>query len=97
MTDYASAVPLPGSKNVSMTVKNGVLQLWIDLNKDFGESSSGKSVVIASSCGNKPLGESNAFLGLNLFVKSLDARDLSSKGIDSLLTSSQFHDCGESC
>ena len=49
----------------------GLLSIVIDTNQDFGRSTSGKSNIIASSSGNKPL-EVNGktiYLGLNLYEK----------------------------
>jgi len=50
---------------------NGVLSIEIDTTQDFGRSTSGKSNIIASSSGNKPI-EVNGktiYLGLNLYEK----------------------------
>lgn len=57
-------------------VANGVeagsdeLSLTIDLKQDFGLSSSGATHIIASTGGNKPLGQSGAVLGLNVYSKA---------------------------
>lgn len=75
---------LPNTKNIRLHFDHHSLYLSCDLSKDFGASSSGKTIVIASSCGNKALGKSNAYLGLNLFVKSLEKRELTSKGVQKL-------------
>ncbi|GET89960.1 hypothetical protein, conserved [Leishmania tarentolae] len=85
-----------GAKNLRMMVVQSVLFLYCDLSKDCGASSSGKSVLISTSSGNKPLGKSGAFLGLNIFTKSLDKRDLSSKSIEALRTAA-FTDVGDGC
>ncbi|KAG5474606.1 hypothetical protein LSCM4_03779 [Leishmania orientalis] len=87
---------MTGAKNLQMTVAQSVLFLYCDLSKHCGESSSGKSVLISSSCGNKPLGKSGAFLGLNIFAKSLEKRELSSKATEALRSPS-FTDVGEGC
>lgn len=88
-------VPLPGAKNVAMMVRGTELYIYSDLSKEFGMSSSGKTVVIASSSGNKPIGQSNAFLGLNIFVKSLDKRNLLD-GVKCLRTD-DFTNVGDGC
>lgn len=75
---------LQNTKNVRIGLEDRTLYLACDLSKDYGVSSTGKSIVIASSCGNKPLGKSNAFLGLNLFAKSLEKRQLNSKAVEKL-------------
>lgn len=77
--DAAGCAPLAGAKNVVIRVDGGCLYVYCDLRKDFGASSSGRTIIIASSSGNKPLGRSNAFLGLNLFIKDITKRDLSPK------------------
>ncbi|EPY35421.1 hypothetical protein AGDE_02967 [Angomonas deanei] len=86
-------IPLVGGKNILLEADGAVLTITTDLSKDFGLSSTGKSVTVASTSGNKPLGSSNAFLGLNIFTKSIEARDLS--GVSSLL--GDFTDMGEGC
>ncbi len=55
-------------KNVSMSVKGTKLIIEVDLSQDFGLSSSGKSVVIASTEGNKDItGTDNVIIGLNVY------------------------------
>ncbi len=51
--------------------EDGILTIQIDTKQDFGLSASGKSTIIASSSGNKPveLANGTAFLGLNLYRK----------------------------
>jgi len=39
-------------QNVEISVKGSILTITIDLSKQFGESSSGKSVIVASTQGN---------------------------------------------
>lgn len=51
--------------------ESGLLSIEIDTKQDFGRSTSGKSTIIASSSGNKPI-EVNGktiYLGLNLYEK----------------------------
>jgi len=40
-------------KNVEMLIDGNILTIKVDLSKEFGPSTSGKSIVIASSEGNK--------------------------------------------
>lgn len=55
-------------KNVKMsTSKDGKLTIVVDLTKDFGQSASGKSVVIATTAGNKPVPGADAMIGLNVY------------------------------
>ena len=37
-------------KNVHMSVDGNILTITVDLSKDFGPSSSGKTIIIASQC-----------------------------------------------
>ena len=57
---------------------SGILTVKIDITQDFGPSASGKSTIIASSSGNAKInignelsGDDFAFLGLNLYRKTL--------------------------
>lgn len=42
-------------KNVEFSVKGNTLTIVVDLTKEFGPSSSGKAIIIASTEGNFPL------------------------------------------
>lgn len=53
-------------KNVEYSVKDKVLTLRIDLSKDFGPSASGKTKIIASTCGNVSL-PCGAKVGVNVY------------------------------
>lgn len=55
-------------KNVEMTVENNILTVKIDLSQDQGPSKSGKTRIIASTEGNKPVpGAENVIIGVNAF------------------------------
>lgn len=54
-------------KNVIYTVKGDKLQIEVDLSKEFGPSSSGKSIVIASTEGNRAIGKDDIKIGLNVY------------------------------
>ncbi|MBW6484543.1 MAG: hypothetical protein M0P74_03165 [Syntrophales bacterium] len=57
-------------KNVEMKVEGNVLTIKVDLSKDFGPSSSGKTVIIASTEGNISVdGHEEAKVGLNVYRK----------------------------
>jgi len=57
-------------KNVDMTVEGSTLVIKIDLNKEFGLSSSGKSIIIASTEGSMSLPDnSEVKIGLNVYKK----------------------------
>jgi hypothetical protein len=54
-------------KNVVMAVKGSILTITVDLAQNFGASSTGKSIIIASSEGNQNVPNSEAKVGLNIF------------------------------
>jgi len=57
-------------KNVDMQVKDNKLIITVDLSKQFGLSSSGKSRIIASTEGNVSVPSREEIkLGLNLYTK----------------------------
>lgn len=56
-------------ENVEITVKDGKATIVIDLTKRGQRSSSGKTVRVASTCGNKPIDGTSVVLGLNAYVK----------------------------
>ena len=56
-------------KNVEMTVEGNILTLKVDLTKDFGPSSSGKTIIIASTEGNITVTDREEKVGLNVYRK----------------------------
>lgn len=57
-------------KNIDMTVEENILTIKVDLTKEFGLSSSGKSIIIASTEGNVSVpNHSEAKIGLNIYKK----------------------------
>ncbi len=55
-------------KNVEMNVEGNKLIIVVDLNQEFGLSSSGKSVTIASTEGNIAVpGREEVKVGLNIY------------------------------
>ena len=56
-------------KNVQMTVAGNILTITVDLTKDFGPSSSGKTIIIASTEGNIAVPEREEKIGLNVYRK----------------------------
>jgi hypothetical protein len=56
-------------KNVEITVEGNILTLKIDLTQDFGQSSSGKSQIIATTEGNYSLPGREEKVGLNVYRK----------------------------
>jgi hypothetical protein len=57
-------------KNVEMSIDGNILTIKVDLAKDFGPSSSGKTIIIASSEGNQSIpGKEAVKIGLNVYKK----------------------------
>lgn len=57
--------------NVKVEVKGNIMTLTVDLSKDLGVSSSGKSHIVASSRGNAPVpGKEGMLFGLNVYKKA---------------------------
>jgi hypothetical protein len=57
-------------KNVEMKLEGNILTIKVDLTKDFGPSSSGKTIIIASTEGNIAVeGHQEAKIGLNIYKK----------------------------
>lgn len=55
-------------KNVRMHVEGSILTIVVDLNQDFGLSSSGKSITIASTEGNVNVPNNEEIkIGLNIY------------------------------
>ena len=53
--------------NVDYKVADDLLHITINLKKEFGPSKSGKTIVVASSRGNKRIEGTDCFLGLNVY------------------------------
>ncbi|PJA80133.1 MAG: hypothetical protein CO149_01295 [Nitrospirae bacterium CG_4_9_14_3_um_filter_51_5] len=56
-------------KNVELTVDGTILTIKVDLSKDFGPSSSGKTTIIASTEGNVSIPDREEKIGLNIYKK----------------------------
>ena len=56
-------------KNVEMTLAGNILTITVDLTKEFGPSSSGKTIIIASTEGNVTVPERDEKIGLNVYRK----------------------------
>lgn len=58
------------AKNVEMVVEGNTLTIKVDLSKDFGPSSSGKTTIIASTEGNISIpGREDIKIGLNIYKR----------------------------
>ena len=56
-------------KNVETRVEHGKLIITVDLTKELGPSSSGKSVIIATTEGNVDVPGTDVKIGLNIYRK----------------------------
>ncbi len=58
-------------KNCEMKVTGNILTITVDVSKEFGKSSSGKSIVIASTEGNVSIPDKDDIkIGLNVYKKA---------------------------
>ena len=57
-------------KNVEMTVEGDELTIKVDLGQNFGDSKSGKTVIVATTAGNAKVPDTDdVLIGLNVFKK----------------------------
>jgi hypothetical protein len=57
-------------KNCEMKLEGNMLTITVDVSKDFGKSSSGKSIIIASTEGNVSIPEKRDIkIGLNVYKR----------------------------
>jgi len=56
-------------KNVDMKVEGNILTIKVDLSKEYGPSSSGKTIIIATTEGNVSIPEREEKVGLNVYRK----------------------------
>ena len=59
-------------KNVEMSVEGTVLTIKVDLSKEFGPSSTGKTIIVASTEGNVTIPDRQEKIGLNVYRKKED-------------------------
>ncbi len=58
------------AKNCEMHVEGNILTIKVDLSKEFGPSSSGKTIIIATTEGNISIPDrEEAKIGLNVYKK----------------------------
>ena len=58
-------------KNCEMKFTGNILTITVDVSKDFGKSSSGKSIIIATTEGNVTVPDtSDIKIGLNIYKKA---------------------------
>jgi len=57
-------------KNVDLKLEGNILTIKVDISKEFGPSASGKTIIIASTEGNKSVpGKEDVKIGLNIYKK----------------------------
>ncbi|GMB00005.1 hypothetical protein [Pelosinus sp. IPA-1] len=57
-------------KNIDMVIEGDILTIKVDLSQRFGKSSSGKSIIIASTEGNQSIPNNDDIkIGLNIYTK----------------------------
>lgn len=57
-------------KNVEMNLEGEILTIKVDISKEFGPSSSGKTIIIASTEGNVSIpSREEVKVGLNVYKK----------------------------
>lgn len=57
-------------KNIEMSLQGNVLTIEVDLSQNFGTSTSGKSIIIASTEGNISIPDrEDVKIGLNIYRK----------------------------
>ncbi len=57
-------------KNCDIKVEGDILTITVDLSKEFGKSSSGKSIIIGTTEGNFPLPDRGEIkVGVNVYKK----------------------------
>ena len=54
-------------KNINYKIEKDTLFIQVDLSKTIGVSKSGKTILVASSQGNVPLGRDDISLGINCY------------------------------
>lgn len=54
-------------QNIEMELSGSILTIKIDLSQEHGPSSTGKSIKVASTSGNVPLGVDGIRIGINAF------------------------------
>ena len=58
-------------KNCEMAVNGNILTITVDISKEFGKSSSGKSMIIATTEGNVSIPDNvDVKIGLNIYKKA---------------------------
>ncbi len=56
-------------KNIEMVLEGSILTIRVDLTKEFGPSSSGKTIIVATTEGNVSVPGRDEKVGLNVYRK----------------------------
>lgn len=56
------------AKNAVIKIEGKKMIITVDLSKEFGESKSGKTIIIATTEGNQAVAD-NTYVGLNVYRK----------------------------
>jgi hypothetical protein len=56
-------------KNLNATIEGNELIIRINLDERLGESSTGKSITVATTSGNQKVGDTEVVIGINAYVK----------------------------
>lgn len=54
-------------RNVDVAIKGNKMVITVNLEKDCGPSKSGKTILVATTGGNKKIPDRDEFLGVNLY------------------------------
>lgn len=63
----AGGIKRANMRNVELSVEGDTLTVRVDLSKDFGPSKSGRTIIVASTLGNKGLPGREEKIGLNIY------------------------------
>lgn len=63
-----------GTENLHLAVSGDTLTVTVDLSKEYGPSKSGKTTIVASTLGNKPIPGRDEFIGLNIYKQETKKR-----------------------
>ncbi len=63
-----------GTDNLQLAVSGDILTVTVDLSKEHGPSKSGKTTIVASTLGNKPIPGRSEFIGLNIYKQETKRR-----------------------
>lgn len=58
-------------KNIKTSIDGNILTIKVDLSQEFGPSASGKSIIVGSTLGNKPVSPKfpDIRIGVNVYRK----------------------------